>query len=445
MRSGAAAAILAAGLVASGCSSTAGSNNDGSADLTYWLWQSNQQPAYQSCADKFHTANPNIKVTIEQYAWGDYWDKLTTSLASGSGPDVFTDHLAKYADFVAKQQILPIDDMVKTDSVPTDIYQPGLADLWVHKDGHRYGLPKDFDTVAYFYNTKMFQDAGITKDQAAAWTWNPQDGGSLEKAIAHLTVDKNGKRGDEPGFDKSKVKTYGLSAGEGSGGPYGQQYWSAYAASTGWTFTDKNPWGTHYNYDDQRFQDTVAWYHSLMDKGYMNPLETTTGSDPVANFGAGKFAMAMDGDWNTEAYFGLKDVKVDIAPTPVGPSGKRASMYNGLSDAINASTSHKDAAWKWVKYLASADCQNVVGQTGVVFPAIPQATDKAQAAFQAKGVDVDAFLVHVKDHTTFLFPITDNAADVNTIMTTEMDAILSGKKAASDLKQANDQVNALFK
>ena len=428
-------------------SSSAGDVGSGSVkgDVTYWLWQANQQPAYQACADAFHTANPGANVKIEQYGWSDYWDKLTTSLASGSGPDVFTDHLAKYADFVAKKQILPLDDFVNKDNTPTNIYQPGLADLWVHSDGKRYGLPKDFDTVAYFYNAEMLKSAGISKDDASKWTWNPDDGGTLEKAIAHLTIDKNGKRGDEAGFDKNNVKTYGLSAGEGSGGPYGQQFWSAYAASTGWQFTDKNPWGSHYNYDDPRFQKTIGWYRSLIAKGYMNSLASTVGSDPVAQFGAGKFAMQMNGDWASDGYFALKGVKVDIAPTPIGPTGKRASMYNGLSDAINATTPNKDAAWAWVKFLASPDCQNMVGDKGVVFPAIPSATEKAQAAFKAHGVDVDGFLVHVKDKSTFLFPITDHAADVNTMMSAQMDAILGFKADPSSLTQANEKVNALFK
>ena len=41
-------------------------------------------------------------------------------------------------------------------------------------------------------------------------TWNPTDGGTFEKIVAQLTVDTNGKRGDQPGFDKNHVKTYGL-------------------------------------------------------------------------------------------------------------------------------------------------------------------------------------------------------------------------------------------
>ena len=38
-----------------------------SGDVSYWLWDANQQPAYQECADKFHAANPNINVKITQY------------------------------------------------------------------------------------------------------------------------------------------------------------------------------------------------------------------------------------------------------------------------------------------------------------------------------------------------------------------------------------------
>jgi ABC-type glycerol-3-phosphate transport system substrate-binding protein len=159
------------------------------------------------------------------------------------GPPLVTDHLSKYTDFFTKHQILPLDDLIKKDNVDTSIYQPGLADLWVGSDGHRYGLPKDWDTVAIFYN-KLFTDtAGLTADQLNTMAWNPSDGGTYEKALAHLTVDKSGKRGDEPGFDKHNVKTYGLWL-EGSGSGFGQTQWSTYALSDGWTATNKNPWGT---------------------------------------------------------------------------------------------------------------------------------------------------------------------------------------------------------
>jgi multiple sugar transport system substrate-binding protein len=40
-------------------------------------------------------------------------------------------------------------------------------------------------------------------------TWNPTNGGSFGAHIRHLTVDKNGVRGDQPGFNKKDVNTYG--------------------------------------------------------------------------------------------------------------------------------------------------------------------------------------------------------------------------------------------
>jgi multiple sugar transport system substrate-binding protein len=144
-------------------------------------------------------------------------------------------------------------------------------------------------------------------------------------------------------------------------------------------------------------------------------------------------------------YTSYKGVETGIAPTPKGPDGKRASMFNGLADSIWAGTKNPAASVKWVEYLASSACQDVVASKAVVFPAIKSSSDKAAAAFKAKGIDVSAFTTHVTDGTTFLFPIADKAAKVDGVMKPAMDAVVSGKKDASSLTDANGQVNSLFK
>ena len=50
----------------------------------------------------------------------------------------------------------------------------------------------------------------------------------------------------------------------------------------------------------------------------------------------------------------------------------------------------------------------------------------------------------MKDGTTFLFPITDHASQIDGIMQPAMDAVLSGKAPATSLTEANNQVNQLF-
>jgi multiple sugar transport system substrate-binding protein len=440
------AAVLPLMLAAcSGGGSDQSSNGTGGAtSIDYWLWDSGQQPAYQACADAFHTANPDITVKITQKGWDDYWSALTTGFVAGTAPDVFTDHVSKYGEFAGQNQLLALDDALSADGYDLKQYAHGLADLWVAQDGKRYGLPKDWDTEAIFYNQDMATKAGLTPKQMNSLDWNPDDGGTYERAIAHLTVDANGVRGDEAGFDKGKVAVYGLGL-PGSGGPNGQTEWSMYTGTTGWTHTDKNPWGTHYNYDDPEFQDTITWWHSLIKKGYMPPLETTVGASMNDSFGAGKSAMNVHGSWMIGSYFGYKGVKVGLAPTPTGPSGKRASMFNGLADSVWAGTKHPDQAVKWVEFLGSRDCQDLVAKAAVVFPAISASADIAKQAFADKGIDVSAFTTQVDDGTTFLFPITDHAADVNAIMQPVMDEVLSGKAPASSLTKANDQVNDLFK
>ena len=446
---GAAALSLTLSACAGGSTSNSstdagGSTKDASGTVNYWLWDSNQQPAYQACADAFHAANPKITVKISQFGWDDYWTKMTTGFVSGTAPDVFTDHLSKYPEFVAQKQLVPLDGYLAADGVKTDIYEKGLADLWVAQDSKRYALPKDWDTISLFYNKAMTKAAGITDEQMAALTWNPTDGGTYEKAIAHLTVDNNGKRGDEAGFDKNNVKTYGLGfAGSGAGN--GQTEWSYLAGSTGWTHTDKNPWGSKYNFNDPKFQATISWWRSMITKGYMTKLAATVGASMGDGFGASKSAINSEGSWNIGTYKGYKGVDVGIAPTPVGPTGKRASMFNGLGDSVWVGSKVKAAAVKWVEYAASAACEDTVGGKGIVFPALDSGVQKATAAFKSKGVDVTPFTTQVKDGTTFLFPITDHAAEITAIMQPAMDAVMAFKAEPSSLTAANDQVNALFK
>lgn len=430
-----------------GAASNDGASIDTSAatgTVEYWLWDNNQKAAYQQCADDFSAANPDVTVNISQYSWDDYWTKLTNGFVAGTAPDVFTNHLSKYADFIANDQLVALDDVLEKDGVDVDQYQDGLADLWVGQDGARYGLPKDWDTVAVFYNEALITDGGYTPEQLAELEWNPEDGGTYGEAIAHLTVDVNGVRGDEDGFDKDRVAVYGLGLDGGSGGGNGQTQWSMYAGSTGWTYTDENPWGSAYNYDDEKFQSTIGWMADLIEKGYMPSVAAVTGSDAAQTFGAGKYAMTTNGSWNINSFTSLTGVDVGIAPTPIGPDGERSTMFNGLADSIWAGSENKDASAAWVEYLASAECQDVIGAAGVVFPAIPSGTDAAKAAFADKGIDVTAFTQQVDDGTTFLFPITDNAAKIAGIMTPAVDAVLEGQADPSSLTDADEQVDALF-
>jgi multiple sugar transport system substrate-binding protein len=427
----------------SGCAQ--GDGTGASADtVTYWLWDANQLPAYQACAKDFEKQNPGLKVKLTQMGWDDYWTKLTASFIAGTQPDVFTDHIQKFGQFADLDVLEPLDDLGIDDAD----YQPGLAANWMGQDGHRYGAPKDWDTVALFYNQKMAKDAGLTADQLNDLAWNPEDGGTFEKAIAHLTVDNKGRRGDEPGFDKNNVKVYGLATNGGGDGD-GQTQWSTFTASAGWSYTDKKRWGTKYQYDSDTFQSAVKWYFGLAKKGYMVPFTDYNSQSNQANtqVAAGKAAAAFDGAWMISSYDGFKGLDMATAVTPAGPTGKRATMMNGLADSITRNAHNKQGAKKWVKYLASDECQKTVGSYGIVFPATPDGTKAAVAEYEKKGIEVSAFTEPVadkKDFATFSYPITNYAADVYALMHPAMQDVFGNGTPVDSLDETNDQINLIL-
>ena len=183
----------------------------------------------------------------------------------------------------------------------------------------------------------------------------------------------------------------------------------------------------------------------LIEKGYMPRLETTIGASMPDNFGASRTAINSNGSWMIGQYTGYDGIDVGIAPTPVGPIGERRSMFNGLADSIWVGTDNLEGSKRWVEYLGSEACQSVVGDKGVVFPAILEATDNAVEAYAERDIDVSAFTEQVTDKTTFLFPITDHAASIEGIMKPAIDSVLTGQSDAASLTGANDRVNNLFK
>jgi len=411
-------------------------------DISYWLWDANQLPAYQQCADAFMVANPNIKVTLTQSGWGDYWDGIQTGMVAGTAPDVFTDHLAKYPEFASKGQLVDIQPFVERDGVDVGVYLGELADLWA-RDGARFGLPKDWDTIALAVNQPAIETAGVSMDDLNSLNWNQTDGGSFGEMIAKLSVDENGNNGLSADYDKTKVKQYGLII-NGAGEAYGQTEWSWLTNTTGWTFND-GLYDTKYNYNDPRFIESIQWYADMMAAGLIMPIELVTSLGGSAAFNAGLGALHANGSWMIGDFANNATFPVSFARLPEGPEGRK-SMFNGLADSIWVGSKHQDEAWQWVKYAASKDCADVVGTYGVVFPAQQSGVDAALAAYEAKGLDVSAFTAQATEaNGTFLFPVTDNASEVTAIMTPLMQSIMLGQATAADaIPAAADQVNALF-
>nr|WP_315229295.1 sugar ABC transporter substrate-binding protein [uncultured Albidiferax sp.] len=411
-------------------------------EVKYMLWDANQMPAYKQCAADFEKKNAGITIKISQSGWGDYWTAISTGFISGTAPDVFTDHLAKYPEFAKNNQLVDLAPLIQRDKLDTTAYTNGLYETW-GRDGKQYGLPKDWDTIGFMVNMDMAKKAGVTLAELQSMTWNPKDGGSFEKIVRKLTVDGAGNNATAANFDKKKVAVYGYQ-NPGAGGMMGQTEWGHFAVSNGFKYQDK-PWDPKFYYDSPKLAETLDYLAGLPGKGVSASLENTKSLGPDAMFVAKKVAIVPQGSWMI-TYF-KDNAKFDNAwvPLPTGPSGTRATMLNGLADSIWVGSKVQAEAWKWVKYLGSADCQSVVASQGVVFPAIKGMAEKAMEAQKAKGVDSSAFLTMAKSKT-YLPPIADSGSEIDEVMKASIEGVLMGKSdATSAMKAANAKVNQLAK
>lgn len=410
--------------------------------LRYTLWDANQRPLYQQCANDFQRQHPGIRVRIQQQGWIDYWTTLSTGLVAETAPDVFTNHLSKYPDLVANQQLVDLAPYIRRDGLSPAAFEPGLYAPW-GRDGKQYGLPKDWDTVALIVNLDHARAQGVSPAELRDMRWNPQDGGSFGQVVARLTRDTAGRHALQPGFDKTRVQVYGYQ-NPGPGGMAGQTEWAPFAVSNGFSHQAR-PWDAALRFDDPRLAETMAWLAGLPPRGLSLAPQAVGKLGVDSLFINGRVAMVPAGAWMIGHY--ARQVRFAYAwlPMPVGPSGQRASMLNGLADSIWVGSKHPEAAWAWVRHLAGADCQAKLAAAGTVFPAIAGLSAQTLAVFKQRGIDASAFAEMAAAHT-FPPPIVENAAEIDQIIGQAIENILLGRaQAGAALRAANTKARALSK
>jgi multiple sugar transport system substrate-binding protein len=411
-------------------------------EINYWLWDSGQLPVYRAVADAFEKHNPDIRIKITQMAWTDYWISLTTGFIAGTAPDVFVNHAAKFPEFVINGTLTDLAPRAARDGIaPTD-FLPSLYALW-SRDGRQYALPKDWDTVALVYNCELLAEAGVSPADLESLDWNPHDGGSFGQMLARLTVDETGKNALTPGFDPARIRHYGLLL-DGQPDGFGQLGWSHFAASNGFRYHD-GPWSHRFHYDDPRLAETLQWLRDASRRGWIVPAQQARQIGAPGLFAARKGALVLTGSWLINWFAGNTRFPFGFASLPAGPLGRKV-MVNGLGDSIWSGTRHPNAAWRWVRYLASEEGQWMAAEFGRTFPARDRAGREAAAVMSRQVGDLSAFTRAARaPGGTFPYPVTGHGSDLQSVTKAAMDEIfLTDASIPAVLEKMNREVNALF-
>src|SRR5690554_2090767 len=91
----------------------------------------------------------------------DYNAVLTNALSAGTAADVFYIPGETAPGIIATGKVLPLNGLVDTDA-----FIESLMSVY-NVDGQVYGIPKDFNTLAVFYNKDYFDAAGVDYPDAS--------------------------------------------------------------------------------------------------------------------------------------------------------------------------------------------------------------------------------------------------------------------------------------
>jgi multiple sugar transport system substrate-binding protein len=420
--------IAAAALtLLSGCAEWGfGSSGGGSVvNLTYALWDPHEQIGYQKSIDEFEKLHPNIHVTIDNIPYTSYAQKITAEFITGGAPDVFWVNTPFLGTFIKDGMLTNIAPLIKANHIDMAQYYPQLVAL--HSRGSAiYGLPKDWDTIALYYNKAYFAKLHLTVP--ANLSWNTNGTGSFVTFLKEATTDTSGHNALSPQFDPNKVKTYGLGVYDDP-----QSGWGNYVAEVGGSIIP-HPYATKASLTTPQANLGLAFLTKDLAEDHVVAPGSLTGPNDNGNnmpqmFAQGQVATYETGDWNTLMIKQSVTFPVGVAMLPIGPDG-RVSVFNGLIDGLNSHTPYPKQAWELEEWLGSPQSEAILGSGGYIWPAIKSLDPLFLHYWQKQGVDMSPFLAEAHGKVVN-FPVSPGMTDALTDIDNDLAPAFFGTEPAS--------------
>jgi len=315
------------------------------ATISYSIWGDPAEiNSQQAVVDAFHEANPKITVNVTVSDWDTYWDKLQTGIAGGAAPDVFAMDGPLFPDYQSRGVLLDLKPFIDRDGYDLGQLADQAVGDFTTADG-QFGLPRDLNVIALYYNKGIFDGAGIPYPDET-WDW-----AKLIEVGHQLTVDLDADGSpDQWGF---YTETSDM-----------ENYWSSLVWQNGGDILAPDGASTVLGTDQAaggiQFLQDLIWTEKVMP----DPALFAEVGDA---FEQGKAAMEANGSWLVPTHEAA-GIDLGIAPLPRGPAGQATSI-NPTGTVVYANTKSPDAAWEFVKYLASPAAQTKLMELRASLPA----------------------------------------------------------------------------
>ncbi|WP_121251712.1 ABC transporter substrate-binding protein [Nocardioides ferulae] len=395
-----------------------GSNEGGETTITWWH-NSNNEPGkgyYEQVAKDFEAEHEGVNVEISAMAHEDMVDKLDAAFQSGDLPDIYMERGGgEGADHVEAGLVRDL-----TDDAADEIAKLGGSVAGWTVDDQTYALPFSVGVVGFWYNTDLFDKAGI-------------DAPPTTMTELYDVIDKLKAADITP-----------ISVGAGDQWP-AAHYWY-YTALRSCSEDVLKEAVTSLDFGDACFVQAGEELAELIDTEPFNAGFLTTPAQEGATSASGllateKVAMELAGHWEPGVMQGLTDdgeglgEKTGWFPFPAveGGAGDPSAQLGG-GDAWAVSQEAPDLAVDLVKYLLSDEVQIGFAENDMGLPTNPAASGSVSDPALAE-------LLKVRDEAPFVQLYFDTAfgTSVGGAMNEAIALLFADKASPEDIVDATQQ------
>lgn len=312
--------------------------------ITYGIWDSAQQAGIEQQIAAFNEVQPNITVEIQLTPWDDYWTKLQAAVSGGEAFDVFWLNSAWCPVYASAGALVPLDSIFEgEDGLNADDYVQQVLDLYTF-EGSRYASPREYDTIALFYNKDLFDAAGEAYPDDT-WDWD-----KFREVAEKLTDEEAGVYG------------VGLNLG-------GQENYTNFVLQNEGQYLN-DELDTCVVADDVVAGEALQFNTQFFLDGLTPGPEIQQSNDVSETlFPGGMVAMLPGGSFRALTYHGLIEsgLNLDVAPLPQGTT--RGTVLHGLGNVVWSGGRNIGAAVEFAKFLGGEAAATILGESGIGIPA----------------------------------------------------------------------------
>jgi len=315
-----------------------------------WGAHADYVPVYELVGQAFHEGHPQITIEHMFIPNVQFRPKIKTMEAAGDPPEVImpiggASNEFRGPDFTIWLDLNPFIDRDNFDL--EDYFEGSLDDTINIWTGGRDGLPIQLFDSYIAYNKGLLEAAGvdeITHDyDDDSWTLE-----RLRELALQLTIDENGVRASDAGFDPAHIAQYGLYDSD----------WSKF----GWVFggeelrSDED--ARTVKIDSPEYIAGTQWWADLIYKDHVMPAPQeveTLQAMMAAPFMTNKVALNGTWTWDMANFGQISDFEWDIGAMPNGPVGRKAIGLCKDSGRITEKSKYHDASWEYLSWIASPD------------------------------------------------------------------------------------------